>query len=386
MRDQLALVLASTRRRSNSCGRQVHASPSTVTTALARSTRVRRSRSLARPPGSARRSAARSRASSSSIAERLGDVVVGAGVERGDLLPLVPDCREHDHRRRAPRAQLPATSVPTPSGSTRSRITARAAASPPRQARPRRCPPSRPRSRRLAGSSAAPAGSAARRPRPARATRSRVAYRGLRSGVPARTWRPDRRGTRPRRGRRWPRRSRGRSPGRARRRAAGGGAAALERLEQAVEFLRRNAGAVVDHPHVHLGWRPLTCNLTGSSCGEYLSAFSIRLAERVRSGRRPRACRAPGPQRHLHPVGVVHVRDRLPHQVVDRPAPGRAAPHLTQPGEVEQVGDDPVKPCRLDQNRPRAARADPRPRAPDLRGRAPRRRSGSPSGVSAGRG
>ena len=41
-------------------------------------------------------------------AERLRDVVVGARVERGDLLPLLADRREDDHRRLAPRAELPA--------------------------------------------------------------------------------------------------------------------------------------------------------------------------------------------------------------------------------------------------------------------------------------
>ncbi len=38
-------------------------------------------------------------------AERLGQVVVGAGVERGDLVFLLPASREHDHRRRQPFAQ-----------------------------------------------------------------------------------------------------------------------------------------------------------------------------------------------------------------------------------------------------------------------------------------
>jgi len=41
-------------------------------------------------------------------AEGLRYVVVGAGVERRDLLGLVADDREHDHRRAAPRAQLAA--------------------------------------------------------------------------------------------------------------------------------------------------------------------------------------------------------------------------------------------------------------------------------------
>ena len=41
-------------------------------------------------------------------ADRLRHVVVGAGVERRDLLPLLADRREHDHRCRAPGAQLTA--------------------------------------------------------------------------------------------------------------------------------------------------------------------------------------------------------------------------------------------------------------------------------------
>ena len=38
--------------------------------------------------------------------DRLRHVVVGSRVERGDLLALVADRREHDHGRRAPRAEL----------------------------------------------------------------------------------------------------------------------------------------------------------------------------------------------------------------------------------------------------------------------------------------
>ncbi len=40
--------------------------------------------------------------------ERLGHVVVGAGVERGDLLVLVADGRDEDDRRLAPRPELAA--------------------------------------------------------------------------------------------------------------------------------------------------------------------------------------------------------------------------------------------------------------------------------------
>ena len=57
-------------------------------------------------------------------AERLGHVVVGSGVERRHLLALVADRGEDDHRDVAPAPQLPAMSVPVPSGSRRSRMTA----------------------------------------------------------------------------------------------------------------------------------------------------------------------------------------------------------------------------------------------------------------------
>ena len=40
-------------------------------------------------------------------AERLGHVVVGAGVERGDLVALLAARRQHDDRHRAPLAQPP---------------------------------------------------------------------------------------------------------------------------------------------------------------------------------------------------------------------------------------------------------------------------------------
>ena len=99
--------------------------------------------------------------------DRLRDVVVGARVERGDLLALVADRGEHDHRRRAPGAQLAARPRCRcrPGGRGRGSPPP-AAASPPRPAPSRRSRPCRPRSRRRAGSSAARAGSAARRRRP----------------------------------------------------------------------------------------------------------------------------------------------------------------------------------------------------------------------------
>ena len=56
--------------------------------------------------------------------ERLRHVVVRSGIERRDLLGLVPD-RRHDHdRHRGPPASSRQTSVPVMSGSTRSRMIA----------------------------------------------------------------------------------------------------------------------------------------------------------------------------------------------------------------------------------------------------------------------
>ena len=57
-------------------------------------------------------------------AERLRDVVVGARVECGDLLLLVADGREDEDRCVQPARSSRQTSVPLPSGSTRSRMTA----------------------------------------------------------------------------------------------------------------------------------------------------------------------------------------------------------------------------------------------------------------------
>ena len=58
-------------------------------------------------------------------AERLGHVVVGAGLERAHLLVLLADRGEHDDRHLAStRAAARQTSMPSPSGSTRSMIAA----------------------------------------------------------------------------------------------------------------------------------------------------------------------------------------------------------------------------------------------------------------------
>ena len=56
-------------------------------------------------PSPTRRSAASSRAIELARAERLGDVVVRAGVERADLGRLVPDGGQHEHRHLRPLAQ-----------------------------------------------------------------------------------------------------------------------------------------------------------------------------------------------------------------------------------------------------------------------------------------
>ena len=146
-------------------------------------------------------------------AERLRHVVVGAGVERGDLLLLFSDRGEDEDRRRRPRAQLAADvgAAARPAAAGRG-SPPRAGASPPARAPPARSRRCRRRSPRRAASSRARAGSAARRRRPARARRSR--------GVPRRGERERerrRRGpgpTRPRGGRRSPRGSRARSRGR----------------------------------------------------------------------------------------------------------------------------------------------------------------------------
>ena len=72
-----------------------------------------------------RRRSARSRASSSLGPERLGDVVVGAGIERSDLLALVPDRRQAPRiGRRLQRLTSSQISTPRPSGRTRSSTSA----------------------------------------------------------------------------------------------------------------------------------------------------------------------------------------------------------------------------------------------------------------------
>ena len=154
-------------------------------------------------------------------AERLGHVVVGAGVERSDLLALVADRREDDAP--APTSRCEARGRRR----CRCRRAARGRGSPHRAggSRPRASAScggrrrSRPRSRRRAGRAA----SARRICGSSSTTSTRCAAHAAprpaprRPAGPARTRRPGPRATRPRPGRRWPRRTRARSRGRGRR-------------------------------------------------------------------------------------------------------------------------------------------------------------------------
>ena len=166
---------------------------------------------------------------------------------------------------------------------------------------PPRCRPSRPRSRRRAGSCRAPAGSAARRRRRERAARSRgnLPAAGERE-APARTWRPGRRATRPRCGRRSPRRTRARSRGRVPRRA-------VPRRSRAGRARRCARARRRRHPGPRSTTRTstslevaLTCTRTGSAGGEYLSAFSIRFASTRWICRRRRGRAATSGRDDLH--------------------------------------------------------------------------------------
>ena len=125
MRQQLALVPREQPRaggtRAASAGRS---SPSTVTARFSRSTSssptsTHRLACGLRPPE--RRAQAREQLVDP---ERLRDVVVGAGVERRDLLALVADDREDEHGASLQPRSSRQTSTPLPSGSTRSRMTA----------------------------------------------------------------------------------------------------------------------------------------------------------------------------------------------------------------------------------------------------------------------
>ena len=97
MGQELARVPREQRSISNSCGVSCTGSPPTVTDRFSRSTRS----SPISTTGSVGWAGAAQRRPQPGQQlvdpERLRHVVVGAGVERGDLLALVADRREHDH-------------------------------------------------------------------------------------------------------------------------------------------------------------------------------------------------------------------------------------------------------------------------------------------------
>ena len=104
MREQLARVACEQAQDRELVRRQMDASPVDGDLVFSRSTRIPPTVSTGSPGVPARRRTARRRASSSPVAERLRDVVVGACIERGDLLVLVTDCGDQDDRRFAPGA------------------------------------------------------------------------------------------------------------------------------------------------------------------------------------------------------------------------------------------------------------------------------------------
>ncbi len=213
---------ASTRSRSNSCGVSLIRSPARVTSRSA--TSITSSPISITGPASRREPAQHGTQPREQLvdAERLRHVVVGAGVERRDLLALLADRREHDHRRVGPGAEL-AADVGAAAVGQHEVEDHRGRRLRGRRAERRRG--GRGRVDRVAGAAQrrrrAPAGSAARRRRRGRAgsyRRARPAPR--RRGAQARRSRPGPGATRPRRGRRSPQRSRARSRGRGRRRSS----------------------------------------------------------------------------------------------------------------------------------------------------------------------
>ena len=100
MGEQLAVVRANTRSRSNWWGVRWTCLPSTRTSRLEVDLEAA-DPSTGSPVG--RRAAGGAQAREQLVdPDRLRDVVVGARVEGGDLLALLADGREHDHRRGAP--------------------------------------------------------------------------------------------------------------------------------------------------------------------------------------------------------------------------------------------------------------------------------------------
>ena len=116
----------STRSRSNSIGVRWTGSASRRTTRAARSTSSPSTAIVGSLLGRRPRAAQRRLQASDQLAraERLGDVVVRARLQRSDLLLLLAHRRQHEDRHLAPLAQLRVTSTPSPSGSTRSTIAA----------------------------------------------------------------------------------------------------------------------------------------------------------------------------------------------------------------------------------------------------------------------
>ena len=188
--------------------------------------------------------------------DRLRDVVVGARVERRDLLALLADRREHDHRRRAPLPQLAADVDAGAVGEHEVEDH--------RLRRAHRRGGERALggvggldlvARRRAGSCAARAGSAARRRRRARAAAASHAATGgaARRAARARTSRPgpsrDSTQSRPPFASAKPRAIARPSPAPG---ASPPPRAALERLEDPLALRRRDARPVVDHAHERL--------------------------------------------------------------------------------------------------------------------------------------
>ena len=213
--------------------------------------------------------------------DRLRHVIVGPGVERRNLLVLVADRGEDDHRRAAPRSELAAHVGARAVG--QDQVEDHRVGRAHRRLRERGL-------RRLGGLDLVP-----RRPqagaqraqdlrlvvddedaRP-RAHADRLDCCGDRSAR-GRTSPPGPSGTRPRHDRRWPRRTRARcepEPGAAapaRRTSPAGTARRCSRAPTRGCRGRGRSPGPCSSPDVSVTWTP-----TRSSSGEYLSAFSIRL-------------------------------------------------------------------------------------------------------------
>ena len=178
-------------------------------------------------------------------AERLGDVVVGAGVERGDLVGLGLADRQHDDRARASSpAGRRMTSMPSMPGRPRSRMhDVGVVVGGQRAAPPRRWPPGRRRSRgprRLVGQGAADLRLVVDDQDPGHGASRLVTVASRRPASDDRHGRARRPACRRARARRpWRSTNPGRRRARARRRRRRRVAEALERLEHPVALGRR---------------------------------------------------------------------------------------------------------------------------------------------------